>query len=138
MSSKFSKNFIFLCDDAVMGENGKISLIGIFEKVNFVSIPSSLLKCVLVGNFNILDKAEEDVAIQINLLDEQGNIVGLKAPEIKLRIKKNEKKERKLGFIVEIGNLKFEKTGKYKFEIKANSERIAIHEFEVATVQKST
>lgn len=129
---KLKKNFLFLCDNAFQGENKKLSIIGIFKIIFAPKFPFTHLKSVLVGNFDIVDTRLKELELSIDLVDDKGNPIGLNLPPIKRPIPvKKDKKKRVINFILEIGNLKFQKDGKYKFIIKADSEKVGETSFEV-------
>jgi len=129
---KLRKNFLFLCDNAFQGENKKLSIIGIFKVILVPKLPAIHLKSTLVGNFEVLDKKIKEIDIFIDLVDEKRNPVGLSMPPVKITIPKiKDKENRTINFILEIGNIKFEREGDYIFLIKANSELIGQTSFKV-------
>lgn len=135
---RFEKNFVILCDEAFLGEAGKVSIIGIFERIFADKMPAVHLKSVLVGNFNVNDNKTSEANVKIDLVDIEGNTVGLSIPNIKLNIPLSSSKIRRVGFIYALGNLKFEKYGVYKFLVTIDSEIVGEYMFEVQkpTVQK--
>jgi len=129
---KLKENFLFLCDNAFQGENKKLSIIGIFKVIFSPKFPFTHLKSTLVGNFDVVDTELKELEISVDLVDDKNNPVGLSLPPIKLPIPiKKDKKKRAINFILEIGNLKFQKDGRYKFIIKADSEKVGETSFEV-------
>jgi len=130
-TQKFHLNFLFLCDDAFKGENGKISIIGIFQQVNLREIPGMLLKSVLVGNFSYFDKTTKELELKVNLLDPENKPANLKIPPVKLPLP-NEGGD--IGFFLELGNLEFSKTGNYKFEVEMNGEALGEYKFQVGLI----
>ena len=128
---KFIKNFVLLCDDAIIGQKGKVSIIGIFEKVYLTTLPGTLLKSVLVGNFDVLVNSIENIDLRVDLLDEKNTKLGLSAPTVELKVPKPDAKKRRIGFMLVLGNLKFENYGTYKFVVTMNSEITGEYSFEV-------
>lgn len=128
---KFSKNFLILCDEAFLGEHGKVNIIGIFEKIFSPTLPAIHLKSVLVANFEVNDPSLLEADVIVDLLDENNKTVGLSIPKIKIKIPKSEFIKRRAGIMVQLGNLKFEKYGSYKFVIKIDSEVLGECIFEV-------
>lgn len=127
-NKKFHLNFMFLCDDAFKGENGKVSIIGIFQQVNLREIPGKLLKSVLVGNFTDLNKTTEELELKVSLLDRENNPANLNIPLVKLPSSSG----KDIGFFLELGNLEFSKTGDYKFAVEVNGELLGEYKFQVA------
>lgn len=118
---KFKQNFLLLSDEAFQGANNKLSIIGIFKEIFFPEFPHTHLKTVLVGNFDILEADSQEAEITVDLVDKKGNPIGLNLPAIKLNIPENKES---FNFILEIGNMKLEKEGRYKFIVKANNKKI--------------
>jgi hypothetical protein len=129
-TQNFHLNFIFLCDDAFKGENGKVSIIGIFQQVNLREIPGKLLKSVLVGNFTDLSKTAEELELKVSLLDVENKPANLNIPAVKLPSSGG----KDVGFFLELGNLEFSKTGDYKFVVEVNGELLGEYKFQVALV----
>jgi hypothetical protein len=130
-SKKFKLNFLFLCDEAFIGENRKLSIIGIFKVIKLRKVPGTYLKSVLVGSFSPLNKKIKDLNIKVNLLGPGGEPVGLSIPPVKLPTIEKKKRLRDVNFTLELGNLKFEVEGDYKFEVLANNELLGEYKFQV-------
>jgi hypothetical protein len=128
--AKFKLNFIHLCDDAIFSQDGKLSLIGIFEVINVVTLPGSLLKAYLVFNLNVLDEALKEVDIDISIKNvnsgkEVMNISNLKTPINKVG------DEIKLGVTLQLVNIAFTEEGKHLIELRINKEVVGKLFFEV-------
>lgn len=128
---KFRKNFLFLCDEAFMSENGKVNIIGIFERIYSPSLPAVHLKSVLVANFDINDKEISELEVQIDIVDKDKKAVGISIPKLKIPVTIKEG-SRKAGILIQLGNLKFDNYGEYKIVITTNGEEIGEYLFEVA------
>ena len=128
--AKFKLNFIHLCDDAIFSQDGKLSLIGIFEVINVVTLPGSLLKAYLVFNLNVLDEALKEVYIDISIKNvnsgkEVMNISNLKTPIKKVG------DEIKLGVTLQLVNITFIEESKHLIELRINKEVVGKLFFEV-------
>ena len=129
---KLRKNFLFLCDNAFQGENKKLNIIGIFKVIFVPKLPAIHLKSTLVGNFEVIDKKIKEIDISIDLVDEKRSQVGLSIPPIKITIPKiKDKKKRTINFILELGNIKFEKEGNYRYLVRTGSELVGKTSFKV-------
>ncbi len=134
---KFTKNYLLLCDHAFLSEGGKLNVLGVFETINLAQIPGVHLKCALVGNISINDSSIKDALIEVSLKDPEANSVLLNIPGMKMPVSKVSNEPGKINFILELGNLKFEKEGIYTFVVKVNGEHLADYEFMVNKVKEN-
>lgn len=115
-----------------MGDGKKLNIIGIFKRINLREIPGNYLKCVLVGNFGLLNKRLKELNINVRLIDPDKKPVGSPIPPFRLPVAiKEGKRLEDVNFTLELGNLKFETEGKYRFEIAVNGELLGEYKFEV-------
>lgn len=128
---KFKLNFLFLCDDAFVGEGNKLSIIGIFKNIGLGRIPGVYLKCVLVGGFTVSNRAARSLDIDVRLIGPDGQLVGAPIPPFSLPPAGEKTAAGDVNFTLELGNLKFEKEGDYKFEVKVDSEFLGEYKFQV-------
>ncbi len=107
---------VFLCDHALIDKAGKVSLIGIFDNANFTSVQNILSKFFL---FAILktDNKDQNIKIVFDIKDPEGKSILPKQPSIEIKSIPTTDKGR---LIIEFNNIKFDKSGKYIFEIIAN------------------
>jgi len=115
---KFEKNFLLLCDHALVDQHNKVSLIGIFDELHLLNFPGALLKMVLVGNFDIIDSGIQEVEIRVELINDKEKAIVLNIPPVKMKVMRQGDRNAKLNFILDIGNLNFPEPGKYTFNIK--------------------
>lgn len=133
----FKLNFIHLCDDTIFSQDGKLSLIGIFEVVNVVAFPGSLLRAFLVFNLNLLNKTLNKVDLDIAIKKEGTEKELLKLPVLTPSIEKaKENTELKLGITLQLNNITFQEAGKYFIELKANKELVGKLSFDVKLLDK--
>jgi len=139
--SDFKLNFIHLCDQATFSQEGKLSLTGIFDVVNVVNLPGSLLKAVLVCNFTVLNTKLDKIKIDINISKDGETEPVFKIPPLTAKVTKpaimQTTKETKLGLTIQLGNLVFKTEGIYEVNINANGELIGKNTFEVKKMIQS-
>lgn len=128
--SKFKLNFIHLCDDAIFSQDGKLSLIGIFEVINVVTLPGSLLKAFLVFNLNVLDKTLKTVDIDIIIKNVKSGKEVMKTPTLKSPLNQSGD-ESKMGVTLQLVNITFTETGKHVIDLIVNKEKAGSLFFEV-------
>lgn len=137
----FKLNFIHLCDEALFSQDGKLSLIGIFEVINVINLPSSLLKASLVFNISILNKNLNKVDLDITIRNSDSGEETFKLPTLTPSFTKNAKAtdadaEVKLGITLQLANILFREAGKYTLELKANKVMVGSLEFQVKILQQ--
>jgi hypothetical protein len=137
--SDFKLNFIHLCDEATFSQEGKLSLIGIFDVVNVVNIPGNLLKAVLVCNFSILNPSVKNVKVDIFIEKEGEKEPIFKIPTLNAKfppgLKEGMEQENKIGFTVQLGNLRFNSEGIYQINFIANDNMVGTYKFLVKRIQ---
>ena len=133
----FKLNFIHLCDEAIFSQDGKLSLIGIFEVVNVAAFPGSLLRAFLVFNLNLLNKTLNKADLDIAIKKEDTKKEVLKLPTLTPSITRNtSNNELKLGITLQLNNITFQEAGKYFIELKANQELVGKLGFDVKLLKK--
>lgn len=132
----FKLNFMHLCDDAIFSQDGKLSLIGIFEVINVATIPGSLLKAFLVFNLSVLNKALNKVELDITIKRSGTGKEVLKLPTLTAAIAKNAGGIPKIGVTLQLTNVIFQETGKYLVEVKAEKQLAGTLEFDVKLLER--
>lgn len=135
----FRMNFIHLCDDALFSQDGKLSLIGVFDMINLVSLPGSLLKAFLVFNMSILNKELSKVDLDIAIIKSGTKEEVFKLPTLTPSITNNPKDidgEAKLGITLQLTNISFKETGKYILQVKANNSAVGSFNFMVNLLEQ--
>ncbi len=128
----FKLNFIHLCDETIFSQDGKLSLIGIFEVVNVAAFPGSLLRAFLVFNLNLLNKTLNKVDLDITIKKDGTEKEVLKLPTLTPSFAKNaDNAELKLGITLQLNNIIFQEAGKYFIELKVNKELVGKLGFDV-------
>lgn len=132
----FKLNFIHLCDDAIFSQEGKLSLIGIFEVINVVALPGSLLKAFLVLNLSVLDKNLKKIDLDILIKKQDTEKEIIKLPTLSPSFEQLNNVDTKLGLTLQLTNITFPETGKYIIEIQVNKESVGSLDFEVKQIEK--
>lgn len=136
----FKLNFMHLCDDASFSQEGKLTLTGIFDVVNVLSIPGSLLKAMLVFNISILNKDTNKVTLDIQLINKKNGEVVLSIPSLTADIPKEvavqNSGERKMGLVVQLANITFSNEGIYEITLKANGSKVGNYDFTVNKIKE--
>lgn len=132
----FRLNFIHLCDEATFSQEGKLSLIGIFDVVNLVNIPGNLLKAVLVCNFSILNPPIKDVKVNIVITKKGEKEPVFSIPTLTAKLPankqmKNSDEAGKIGLTIQLGNLTFNSEGTYILNVNVNENLLGTYKFDV-------
>ena len=128
----YKMNFMHLCDDAIFSQEGKLSLIGIFEVINLTNLPGSLLKAFLVFNLSVFNQKINVVDLDISMVNSKSGEETFKLPTVSPSIKWVEgNKEAKLGITLQLVNVTFKEEGMYKIEIKSKNVLIGSLDFQV-------
>ena len=135
----FKLNFIHLCDEVTFSQERKLSIIGIFDVINVINIPGSLIKGYLVCNFTVLNKdlKEANINIVINNKKTQEEVVRI--PELKITIPEQDKlipnRPRVLGVSLQLVNINFKEIGEYNISVVINEEKVADYIFYVKQIK---
>lgn len=136
--NSFKLNYLHLCDEIIFSQDGKLSLIGIFEVINLVSLPGSLLKAWLVCNLSVAKKIDK-VSLDITLRNVATGKETFKVPTLTpsfVQDKKNMDNEQKLGITLQLVNINFQEVGKYVLEVQVNKETVGSVFFNVNLVER--
>lgn len=134
---KYKQNILVLSDQAFLDDKGKANIIGIFEKIFVTELPSVHSKSVLIGNYDVYDSKITEINIKIDIVDDSGKTVGLNLNNLIVKPSEAISALRRIGFIIEIFNLKIEKTGIYTIVVYANDEKIGEFAFGVEFIKKN-
>ena len=137
--SNFKLNYIHLCDEVSFSQEGKLSLIGIFDVINVINTPGSLIKGYLVCNFTVLNKALKEASINIVINNKKTEDEVVRIPELKVPIPEEDKlipnRPRVLGVSLQLVNIPFKEKGEYNISVVANEEKIADYIFYVNQIK---
>lgn len=130
---KIQKNYFLLCENAIVGEKGKASIISIYDVVFADKLPAAHGKLIFVANYKLELETKDGAEIEVR--------VSLKSPSNKelvekdgLRVNKvldRSKKIQSMGDIFEVNGVVFNEYGLYKCVLSVNGKEIAVTQFEV-------
>lgn len=133
--SNFKLNFIHLCDEVTFSQEGKLSIIGIFDVINVKNIPGSLIKGYLVCNFIVLNKELKEATMNIVINKKKTQEEVVRIPELKITIPEQDtlilNRPRVLGVSFQLVNLSFKEIGEYNISVVINEEKVADYIFYV-------
>lgn len=137
--SNFKLNFIHLCDEVTFSQEGKLSIIGIFDVINVINIPGSLIRGYLVCNFTVLNKDLKEAAINIVINNKKTQEEVVRIPELKVNIPDQDKlilnRPRVLGVSLQLVNITFKEIGEYNISVVINEEKVADYIFYVNQIK---
>lgn len=137
-----SVNFAHLCDTAIVGQDGRLSVIGIFDRIGVFSLPAVHARMVLA--FQLEAKPAEmgnSFDIVVNCMDEdgkkvfevKGNMKTEVAPGHTLRPTEHPK----LNQVIQIGQMALQRAGSYDINILINGELRHTVSFDVVVVPQA-
>lgn len=107
---------IALCDYALISQEGKLSVVGVFDEVRLTQIPGGISRAFFVAI--IKGEAQTDYNFTLKAENVTDKIEILKPLEIKVKTGYNGKSN----ILVQLINLTFNKPGEYRFSILSNNE----------------
>lgn len=137
--NNFKLNYIHLCDDVSFSQEGKLTITGIFDVINVINIPGSLIKAYLVCNFTVLNNDLKEAAINITVNNKKTQEEVVKIPELKVPIPDQDKiipnRPRVLGVSLQLVNVPFKETREYNISVVVNKEKVADYIFYVNQIK---
>ena len=137
--NNFKLNYMHLCDEVSFSQEGKLSIIGIFDVINVINIPGSLIKAYLVCNFNVLNNDLKEATISISVNNKKTKEEVVKIPELKVSIPEQDKvvlnRTKVLGVSLQLVNVSFKETGAYNISVAVNEENVGSYTFYVNQVK---
>ena len=111
-----------LADGANISREGKLNILGIFDRINSPSLPAAHPQMQLILNLEAdRSEAEREHKLEVELIDADGNkLLGIEGritfgpPPPGQRIRANH--------IIQLNNLQFGRFGAYEFKILINNE----------------
>lgn len=116
----FKLNFLHVSDGYLFSQEGKLSIIGIFENVNLVTLPGSLLKAAIIVNFSVLNTDIDSAKVDISIEKKDAKEAVLKLPTLEPKFPKDSNGIRKVGFTIDVANITFKEIGKYDVIVRIN------------------
>jgi len=115
-----------LCDHALVGQDGKVSLLGIFRNISVSGLPAQHPRMFLVA---ILGLEVGQHSVVVRLLRPDGQQAMPNPPEISVQASAGQD----VNVIVELNNMSFTTYGTHKFQLSVDGEPIG--DLLVSTVQ---
>ena len=104
-----------LCDHALVGQDGKVSIIGVFRNISVTGLPAQHPRMFLVAILG-LDAGTHAVVVRLRKPD--GGQAMPNAPEISV----NAMAGQDVNVIVELNNLSFATYGTHRFDLEIDGE----------------
>ncbi|HYR93655.1 MAG TPA: hypothetical protein VEP48_05560 [Methylomirabilota bacterium] len=106
-----------LCDHALVGQDGKVSLLGIFRNISVSGLPAQHPRMFLVA---ILGLEVGQHSVVVRLLRPDGQQAMPNPPEISVQASAGQD----VNVIVELNNMSFTTYGTHKFQLSVDGEPI--------------
>jgi hypothetical protein len=117
-----------LCDHALVGQDGKLSMLGIFRNISVSSLPAQHPRMYLVAVLG-LDPGSHDVVVR--LLRPDGVPVMQEAPRISVHAVPGQD----VNVIVELNNLGFTTYGTHRFDLEVDGSTVGSLPVGVSQIQ---
>ena len=106
-----------LCDHALVGQDGKVSLLGIFRNISVSSLPAQHPRMYVVAVLG-LDPGQHDVVVR--LMRPDGNPAMADVPRISVQASGGQD----VNVIVELNNLSFQGYGTHRFDLEVDGSTV--------------
>ena len=106
-----------LCDHALVGQDGKVSILGVFRNISVTGLPAQHPRMFLVA---ILGLDAGNHAVIVRLRKPDGGQAMPNAPEISV----NAIAGQDVNVIVELNNMSFTTYGMHRFELTVDGEEV--------------
>lgn len=107
-----------VCDHALVGQDGKLSLLGIFRNISVSDLPAQHPRMFLVAVLG-LDQGQH--AVVVRLLDPEGTPAMPHPPEMTVH---SAGAGQDVNVVVELNNLSFTAYGTYQFDLEVDGRTI--------------
>ena len=107
-----------LCDHALVGQDGKLSLLGIFRNISVSDLPAQHPRMFVVA---VLGVDQGQHAVVVRLLDPEGRPAMPHQPEIAVHSSGG---GQDVNVVVELNNLSFAAYGNYRFDLEVDGRTI--------------
>lgn len=107
-----------LCDHALVGQDGKLSLLGIFRNISVSDLPAQHPRMFVVA---VLGVDQGPHAVVVRLLDPEGRPAMPHQPEIAVHSSGG---GQDVNVVVELNNLSFAAYGNYRFDLEVDGRTI--------------
>lgn len=111
-----------LCDYAMVSQDGKLSLIGIFDRIRVPGVPVQHPRFFVVAAF---DMAPGNYTVRVELLDPTGHNVLQEDGGVEIPVASDDQGQSG-NLIAELNMLPFEFAGRYDFNLSVAGERVGV------------
>ena len=126
-------NYFVLCENAVLGDRNRVSLINIYDRIYASSVPAMHGRMFLVVNLLLTSVGEKDKKVLFSLSLKSPSGKELIENSLDLEKEVNTKIEtQKFGNIFEVNGVIFTEFGIYEAILSVNNDKLASLSFEVA------
>jgi hypothetical protein len=119
-----------LCDHALVGQDGKVSVLGIFRNISVSDLPAQHPRMFVVAVLG-LDAGAHSVVVRLR--DPEGRPAMQNAPEMTVQ---SSGAMQDVNVIVELNNLSFSSYGVYEFDLEVDGD--TVESLAVSIVQMGT
>lgn len=119
-------NYLHLCDAASSDSLGRVSILNIFTRFQFPSVPTKYPRFSIVGNFTVKNLSGAENTLEVKIFDPKNKLVDRKPPVL-ITLPSNFPEQSKTGdlnLILDIANLDINEFGEYNVAIFFNNEEI--------------
>ncbi len=128
--SKLNLNLLTMCDLAMVSQEGKLSIIGIFDRMFVRELPSSIARFYVVSV--VTGKPREEYKISLQIKSPTGKDI---IPTKELSIIPGENGQNNV--LTEAVNLPLPELGEYKISLKNGGEKLGETQFTVMKVKNA-
>jgi uncharacterized protein DUF6941 len=119
-----------LCDHALVGQDGKLSVVGIFRNITVSSLPAQHPRMYLVAVLG-LEQGQHEVIVR--LIAPGGAAAMADAPKISVRAVSGQD----VNVIVELNNLNFGAYGTHRFDLEVDGATVGSLPVAISQMQQS-
>lgn len=120
-----------LCDYAITAKDGKLSLIGLFDRIFTKQLPTRYSRFFLVAVLQ--GEAGQEFPVSLSITNPQGEDL-LPARKIEIKFGPNGK----ANIITDVANLTFSASGDYQIKLSNQAETLATYTFQLVRMQPTT
>lgn len=132
----YKLNFLHLCDVAILSQDNKLSVIGIFNAINLSTLPGQLPKATLVANIGLLQESTSDLAFTLQFKAPDGKILPIAEIQQMRPLHNANDLPIEVGFNIELVNFTFEAAGRYMAQVLVGEELVGEVPVEVTSMEQ--
>ncbi len=115
------RNFFIMCENIILGDQGKISFINLYDRIFAEKVPAFHSKLSFALNLNLRDvkKTDKTIAVELQIESPSGKSV-LRTPLVIQQPINTELSDQNVGFAMEVNGFAISEFGIYKAKVLAN------------------